>query len=253
MTAVSVLMRIYHADYDQFGSDTQPWFVPARTYCGMDIPLPAVINDVGKQVPCEWERIAPINGDSFVKAVVERGEVTSASILEPLDEKQTHIEWVLNVNDGRRWEIKYRRETAIIWRFRRRGYVNSMATEKGKGLLYLLGMMTGAPTHYKLGYVVVPATGVIENPGFVQVSPSINALTGKEITKSDTNTEGPQMPEPGKATVSAEPEQTNVEQVMPKPSVQPSAPSLAEVKTIPGSAEAGEPDGHESKAAVAEE
>jgi hypothetical protein len=248
MTAVSVLMRIYKSDYEQFGSDTQPWWIPARTYAGADLPMPCSVPDEGG-TPNDWVRISPIQGDSFVKATVERGEVTSASILEPLDNKQTHIEWILNVNDGRRWEIQYRREKALIWKFRRRGYLNSMASDKGKAVLYLLGMMTGAPGHYKVGYVVVPAFGVIKNPGFVQTSPSINALTGPAIVKEETNSEGPQMPEPGPATVSTDPSKTNVHQILPEPAAQPKPPAMEEVKTIPGSAESGENDGHKGTAA----
>lgn len=230
ITAVNALQRIWHADYDVFGSEGQPFWVPSRTYPGRQFPMPMMLRE---GVMNSWDRIAPIMGDSFTKVNVEHGEITQ-SVLEPLDIKQMYIEFITAANDSRRWEIMYRRAKAIIWRFRLHGFADAVISDKGRAVQYLMTQLIGCVTHYKRGYLVVPQFAVIDDPGFVNIFQGTTGVSGPAVTKSDTAAVGNQVLAPGASSVTAKEEKTNVEQIVPQPSTQPSPPPMQEIKAIPG-------------------
>jgi len=168
LTAVEALRRLWHADYDEFGSETTPWYVPARTDLRDEVYLPCVI-DMDAETVNEWVHIPPIEGDRFTKVKVEHGEVMS-NVLEPLDPNMTYIEWDLSTNDCRRWEIKYRRHIAIVWEFRIHGYTDDIIGRRGRMLQFFLAQLTGTPQHWKKGYICKYGLGIIMDPGVVHVA-----------------------------------------------------------------------------------
>jgi hypothetical protein len=244
LTAVEQLRRIWHVDYDAFGSDTTPFMVPSRTYPGMDYGFPMMVRH---GVTNMWDRIAPISGDEFSKVTIEHNEINS-SALEPLDPKQMHIEYIATANDARKWTITYRRARAVIFRFPITGWHNRNIGVKGRQLDFLMANLSAAGSHYKRGIIVDPTFGILDNPGFVSVHKNIAGLTGDLLIKKDTNSEPPdkQMQPPGAAaTIVAEESKTNVSQIRPEPSPQPTPPTQTDADRIPGTVtKPGETDQH---------
>jgi hypothetical protein len=244
LTAVEQLRRIWHVDYDAFGSDTTPFMVPARTFPGMDYFMPMMVRH---GITNSWDRISPIMGDEFVKAQIEHDEITS-QVLEPLDPKQAHIEYIATANDARMWTIQYRRYIAVIFRFPNTGWTNATVGAEGRKLDFLMANLSNATTHYKRGIVVEPTFGIVDNPGFVSVHKNIAGITGDLVLKSDTNAEpkDKQMLPPGAAaTIVAEESKTNVPQIKPVPTPQPTPPPTKEADTHPGvDTKPGTPDKH---------
>jgi len=243
LTAVESLRRIWHSDYDDFGSETTPFYVPATTYLEDDCWLPCIINMHSDNDVNVWSRLSPIVGDKFQKVKVEKHEILS-SVLEPLDTTTAYIEWDLSTNDARRQEILYRRHKVILFKFQLHGYTDRLFGERGRLQQFFMAQITGTPIHWKHGYVMKPGLNIVVDPGIVNVFPTI-AATGLVVQKEHTQASGPQMEAPGAITGANNAPVVNPPSAEEHKNMQPAAPPDNEVKLIPGQAkEAGAGDKH---------
>jgi len=201
-TIVYDLIDQWHSPYDTFGSEGVT-YIPARTFMGKDFPLPMVaLADETNG----WIRNPPITGHVYTRAQVTHGEVTG-TILDPMDNRQVFIEWDLSQNDARRHEVVYSDHTLIDWELRLHGWENETIGEQGKWTEYLMALLSGTPTHGKMGYRVNYPLGVVDDPGLVNVNFSsvdelgrtVSALTGLFVEKNISNGPGLAQVAPGAA------------------------------------------------------
>jgi len=231
--AVNTLRDLFTADYEDFGSNSSPFWIMAKSVPLMDYWLPSMI-DVNS-LPNLWKRLPPKTGTVWGRASVEHGEIKE-SVLEPMDQKATNIILNTTANDARRWEITYTDHKSIIWLFPHHGVADKISSQEGKWQSFFMNEISGAPTTYKRGWKMSTTLAIITAPGFVTMTGIIGA-TGPIVQKTQTEAEsttGNQMLTPqkivaplNKADATPEEKKSNIpDNTPPKPEI-PAQPTSA--------------------------
>jgi hypothetical protein len=189
--AIGMLKLINTPDYPDFGNTASIWYIPSRTQIGADLFLPCAVRvnpDEEKAMINDWKRVTPVVGDVFTTTRIEHMEVMS-DVFDPKENKETYVLYDLSTNDARLEKIAFKRETALVFRFRYFGMnavMDDAMNVADNDLAFLMAQFTGCATVLKKGYILDVVPRLCVEPSLINVLKELPPFEGAIIEPEGT-------------------------------------------------------------------